>query len=75
MRCFTILLMAACAIAAGYAAAAADNRVPQNFCSRRYVLQSYNYFDRMVDRNGLPYFDVFCTDPAEAAHDFCDLAT
>ena len=26
----------------------------------------------MVDRNGLPYFDVFCTDPAEAAHDFCD---
>ena len=37
-----------------------------------YVLRSYNYFDRMVDRNGLPYFNVFCTDPAEAAHDFCD---
>jgi hypothetical protein len=46
--------------------------VPQTFALETYVLRSYNYLDRMVDRNGLPYFDVFATDPAEAAHDYCD---
>lgn len=28
--------------------------------------------NRMVDKNGLPYFDVFWTEPAEAAHDWPD---
>ena len=26
----------------------------------------------MVDRDGLPYFNIFWTDPAEAAHDWPD---
>jgi hypothetical protein len=37
-----------------------------------YALRSYNYFNRMVDQDGLPYFNVFWTDPAEAAHDWPD---
>ena len=72
MRCFTILLATACVIAGGCAAAAADNHAPQTFALETYVLRSYNYLDRMVDRNGLPYFNVFATDPVAAAHDYCD---
>ena len=37
-----------------------------------YAKRGCNYCDRMVDKNGLPYFDVFWTDPAEAAHDWPD---
>ena len=37
-----------------------------------YAKRGRNYFDRMVDKNGLPYFDVFWTEPAEAAHDWPD---
>ena len=32
----------------------------------------YNYLDNMVDKEGLPYFDIFWTEPAEAAHDWPD---
>jgi len=37
-----------------------------------YARRGCNYCDRMVDANGLPYFNVFWTDPAEAAHDWPD---
>jgi hypothetical protein len=33
---------------------------------------SFNYFERLVDAAGLPYFNVFWTEPAEAAHDWPD---
>jgi hypothetical protein len=37
-----------------------------------YAKRGCNYCNRMVDKNGLPYFDAFWTDPAEAAHDWPD---
>jgi hypothetical protein len=37
-----------------------------------YAANSINYFERLVDADGLPYFNVFWTDPAEAAHDWPD---
>jgi len=37
-----------------------------------YVKASYNYLNKMVDRNGQPYFNIFWTKPAEAAHDWPD---
>jgi hypothetical protein len=33
---------------------------------------SANYLDRLVDADGLPYFNVFWTDPPSAAHDWPD---
>jgi len=42
---------------------------PHTFTLERYARKSFNYFERMVDDDGVPYFDVFWTDPAEAAHD------
>ncbi len=44
----------------------------QTFALETYVLRSYNYLDNMADRDGLPYFNIFWTDPAEAAHDWPD---
>jgi hypothetical protein len=35
---------------------------------------SSNYYQQMVDNNGQPYFNIFWTDPAEAAHDWPDFA-
>jgi hypothetical protein len=37
-----------------------------------YAMRGYNYCNRMVDKDGLPYFDIFWTEPAEAAHDWPD---
>ena len=37
-----------------------------------YVLNNYNYLERLVDSHGIPYFNVFWTKPAEAAHDWPD---
>ncbi len=37
-----------------------------------YVKRSLNYYTNMVDTNGVPYFNIFWTDPAEAAHDWPD---
>jgi hypothetical protein len=37
-----------------------------------YVRRSFNYLDRMTDKDGLPYFNIFWTEPAEAAHDWPD---
>lgn len=37
-----------------------------------FVKRSYNYFNQMVDGDGLPYFNIFLLEPAEAAHDWPD---
>jgi len=42
------------------------------FNLENYAEKSFNYLEKMVDRYGLPYFNVFWTDPAEAAHDWPD---
>jgi hypothetical protein len=44
----------------------------QTIALETYARRSYNYFDRMVDADGLPYFNIFWTEPAEAAHDWPD---
>jgi len=44
----------------------------QTLALETYAPRSLNYYDRMVDRDGLPYFNVFLTNPAEAAHDWPD---
>ena len=39
----------------------------------REALASYNYLEQLVDpATGFTFFDVFLTDPAEAAHDWPD---
>ena len=45
---------------------------PRTFAIETFVGRTYNYLDNMVDKDGLPYFDIFWTDPAEAAHDWPD---
>jgi hypothetical protein len=45
---------------------------PRTFAVETYVGRTYNYLDNMVDKDGLPYFDIFWTEPAEAAHDWPD---
>jgi hypothetical protein len=42
------------------------------FTLESYARKSLNYFERLVDAEGLPYFNVFWTKPAEAAHDWPD---
>ena len=65
----------AVAPAAGVATTQAQSlpAAPQTFAVETYVARGYNYLDNMVDAEGLPYFDVFWTEPAEAAHDWPDL--
>jgi hypothetical protein len=45
---------------------------PETFSFEGLAANSINYFERLVDSEGLPYFDVFWTKPAEAAHDWPD---
>jgi len=45
---------------------------PASFTLESYAADSINYFERLVDGDGLPYFNVFWTQPAEAAHDWPD---
>ena len=45
---------------------------PASFALESYAAKSLNYFDGLVDADGLPYFNVFWTQPAEAAHDWPD---
>lgn len=45
---------------------------PESFSFESYAKRSLNYLERLVDADGLPYFDVFWTRPAEAAHDWPD---
>ncbi len=42
------------------------------FALERLAQRSYRYFEQLVDRSGQPYFNVFWTDPPEAAHDWPD---
>ncbi len=45
--------------------------LPQSsFALETYAGRSVNYLERLVDADGLPYFNVFWTEPAEAAHDW-----
>ena len=48
------------------------DKEPLTFAIETYARRSFNYFNRMVDKEGLPYFQVFWTEPAEAAHDWPD---
>ena len=49
-----------------------DTSIPTTLALETYVLRNYNYLNNMVDADGLPYFNIFWTDPAEAAHDWPD---
>jgi hypothetical protein len=79
-RCASALLLAALATlavccTANVAAVGAENaprQAPATFAVETYVGRTYNYLDTMVDAAGLPYFNIFWTDPAEAAHDWPD---
>jgi len=44
----------------------------QTLAMETYARRSFNYLDRMADKDGLPYFNIFWTNPAEAAHDWPD---
>ncbi|MGH7599887.1 MAG: hypothetical protein ACREOI_26325, partial [bacterium] len=44
----------------------------QTLALETYVKRSFNYYSNMVDARGVPYFNIFSTDPAEAAHDWPD---
>ncbi|MGD1104698.1 MAG: hypothetical protein ABSA59_21855 [Terriglobia bacterium] len=44
----------------------------QTLALETYMQRSFNYCNRMVDGNGQPYFNIFWTEPAEAAHDWPD---
>jgi len=44
----------------------------QTFAIETFVARTYNYLDNMVDKEGLPYFNIFWDDLAEAAHDWPD---
>ena len=44
----------------------------QTLALETYARRSFNYYNRLVDSDGLPYFNVFWTDPPEAAHDWPD---
>ena len=57
------------------AAAAPKGETPmpaQTLAMETYARRAFNYLDRMVDKDGLPYFNVFWTHPVEAAHDWPD---
>src|SRR5512135_3351791 len=45
---------------------------PESFSLERFARTSANYLERLVDAEGLPYFNVFWTRPPEAAHDWPD---
>lgn len=42
------------------------------FSFEEIARRSINYYENMVDAAGLPYFNIFWTDPPEAAHDWPD---
>lgn len=45
---------------------------PTAFSFEELARNCHNYLERLIDANGLPYFNVFWTTPAEAAHDWPD---
>jgi hypothetical protein len=46
---------------------------PATFAIETYGGRCLNYLNHMVDAEGQPYFNIFWTQPAEAAHDWPDL--
>lgn len=44
----------------------------RTYALETYAKRSINYLNRMTDKNGLPYFNIFRSEPAEAAHDWPD---
>jgi hypothetical protein len=48
------------------------NSQKQTLALETYAKRSFNYYTNMVDANGVPYFNIFWTGPAEAAHDWPD---
>lgn len=48
------------------------DKEPLTFAIETYAKRSFNYYTKMVDKDGLPYFNIFWTEPAEAAHDWPD---
>ncbi len=49
-----------------------NDNCKQTLALETYVKSSFNYYTNMVDASGVPYFNIFWTDPAEAAHDWPD---
>lgn len=49
-----------------------NDAVNSTFALETYAERNYNYLNNMVDKDGLPYFNVIWTEPAEAAHDWPD---
>ena len=75
MRPISVLLVALVMNLSGGVALCDEKRpseVPQTFAIETFVGRTYNYLDNMVDKDGLPYFNIFWCDPAEAAHDWPD---
>jgi hypothetical protein len=64
--------LAAVHAALGEESKPAAGQTPHTFAIETYVRRTYNYLDTMVDKDGLPYFNIFWTEPAEAAHDWPD---
>ncbi len=48
--------------------ACAETAARQTFAIETYVGRAYNYLDNMADKEGMPYFDIFWTEPAVAGH-------
>ncbi len=44
----------------------------QSFALETYAARAVHYYENLVDPGGLPYFNVFWTDPPEAVHDWPD---
>ncbi len=67
-------LVAAMSAAPVRAVPAADKEraLHETFALETYARRAFNYLDRMVDADHLPYFNVFWETPAEAAHDWPD---
>ena len=43
-------------------------QAPQTFAFETYAGRAYNCMENMPDKDGMPYFNIFWTDPAEAGH-------
>ena len=71
MRFLYVPLLTVAAIAAAAGTAFLEEKTPRRvapprtFAIETYVARTYNYLDNMVDRDGLPYLNVFWTEPAD----------
>jgi hypothetical protein len=69
---FACLILALVAPVLGQQQDPAATPERSTFAIETYAARTYNYLDNMVDQNGLPYFNIFWIEPAEAAHDWPD---